>query len=74
MNAHERVQIDIGGPLLTTLLTVREIEDTLNLGHTKTAELIRTGEIETLKIGSRRLTTPEALDKFIQRKLKEQAA
>jgi len=55
------------------LLTVREIEGSLRLGHTKTAELIREGEIKTLKIGSRRMATPEALQDFIQKKLEEQS-
>jgi len=60
--------------LNTQLLTVKEIETRTSLGHTKTAELIRTGEIKTFKIGSRRLATEDALLEFIQRKVSEQAA
>ncbi len=56
------------------LLTVKDIESALKIGHTKTAELIRTGEIETFKIGRRRMATPDALNTFIERKLSEQAA
>ena len=56
------------------LITVKEIEATLSLGHTKIAELIRTGELETLKIGRRRYTTPAMLEAFIERKIAEQAA
>lgn len=56
------------------LLTIREIEATLKLGHTKTAELIAHGEIETFKIGSRRLTTTDLLQKFISRTIEEQTA
>ena len=56
------------------LLTVKDIEDTLKLGHTKTAELIACGEIQTFKIGRRRLTTPDLLQGFIDQKIEEQAA
>ncbi len=54
------------------LLTVRDIESALKLGHTKTYELIRAGEIETFTIGSRRMTTPALLQKFIDGKIREQ--
>ena len=57
----------------TQLLTVKDIESSLQLGHTKTAELIRTKQIETFKIGRRRMATPDALEKFIQQKLEEHA-
>jgi len=50
---------------------VKDIEIALQLGHTKVSELIRTGEIKTFKIGRRRLTTPKALKKFIERKLND---
>ena len=54
------------------LLTVRDIESQLKLGHTKTYELIKAGEIETFTIGSRRMTTPTLLQKFIDGKIREQ--
>ena len=54
------------------LLSVRDIEAALKLGHTKTYELIKAGEIETFTIGSRRMTTPSLLRKFIDGKIKEQ--
>ena len=54
------------------LLSVRDIETALKLGHTKTSELIKAGEIETFTIGSRRMTTPALLKKFIDGKIKEQ--
>ena len=54
------------------LLSVRDIETTLNLGHTKTYELINAGEIETFTIGRRRMTTPALLRKFIDGKINEQ--
>jgi len=56
------------------LLTVRDIESWLKLGHTKTYELIRAGEIETFTIGRRRMSTPALLQKFIDGKIREQAA
>ena len=60
--------------MITQLLSVKEIEQSLGLGHTKTSELIRTGEIQSIKIGRSRRSTPEWISEFIQRKLKEQAA
>ena len=56
------------------LLTVKDIESTLKLGHTKTYELIRAGEIETFMIGRRRMSTPALIQKFIDGKIREQAA
>ncbi len=52
------------------LLSVKDIESALKLGHTKTYELIKAGEIETFTIGSRRMTTPALLRKFIDGKIK----
>lgn len=56
------------------LLSIKEIEQSLSLGHTKTAELIRTGELQTIKIGRARRSTPAWISDFIQRKLEEQHA
>ena len=53
------------------LLSVRDIESALKLGHTKTYELINAGEIETFIIGSRRMSTPALLQKFIDRKIQD---
>ena len=53
------------------LLSVKDIESALKLGHTKTAELISAGEIETFTIGRRRMTTPALLREFIERKIGE---
>ena len=38
--------------MITQLLSVKEIEQSLGLGHTKTAELIRTGEIQSIRLGA----------------------
>lgn len=51
----------------TKLLSVKDIEAALNLGHTKVCELIADGDIESIKIGRRRLIRPEAIDRFIER-------
>ncbi len=56
------------------LLTVKDIENALQLSHTKTYELINAGEIETLKIGRRRMATQKSIDTFIERKLGEMSA
>lgn len=56
------------------LLTVKDIESTLKLGHTSVYQLIRTGEIETFTIGRRRMSTPALLQKFIDGKIRDQAA
>ena len=57
--------------LNTQLLTIRELEDTLKLGHTKTYELINAGEIQTLKIGRRRLAVQKSVENFISRMIKD---
>ena len=57
--------------LIAQLLSIKDIESTLKLGHTKTAELISSGEIETFTIGRRRMTTPALLSEFIERKIGE---
>ncbi len=49
------------------LLSVKDTEETLNLGHTKVCELIADGDIQSMKVGRRRLITPEAIDRFIER-------
>ena len=51
----------------TMLLSLKETEAALNLGHTKVCELVADGDIESIKIGRRRLITPEAIDRFIER-------
>ncbi len=53
--------------LNSKLLSVKETEEALNLGHTKVCELIADGDIESIKIGRRRLIRPEAIDRFIER-------
>ena len=38
----------------------------IGLGRTKTYELIRTGELRSLKVGRRRLVPLEAIDEFLR--------
>ena len=49
----------------TKLFSVKDTEEILNLGHTKVCELIADGDIASIKIGRRRLVTPESIDRFI---------
>ncbi|MDA8372610.1 helix-turn-helix domain-containing protein [Lipingzhangella sp. LS1_29] len=62
-------------PLPTTrrLLTVPEVMDVLRLGRWKVYELIRSGRLESVKIGRDRRIPTEALDSFIS-ELREEAA
>lgn len=56
------------------LLTVKEAEQKLKLGHTKVYELLRSGELPSIKIGRSRRVTSEGLKEFIQRKVQEQSS
>jgi excisionase family DNA binding protein len=49
------------------LLTYKETMDFLRLGKSKMAELVRVGELKSVKVGSRRLFTSEALENFVER-------
>ena len=55
------------------LLTVKQIGQKLVLGNTKVYELLRTGELKSIKIGTSRRVTSESLNDFIARKVKEQS-
>ncbi|MEQ8205706.1 MAG: helix-turn-helix domain-containing protein [Woeseia sp.] len=61
-------------PLNTKLLSLKEFESETGLGHTKACELIRTGAIESFKIGKRRLIPQSSLQKFIESRLAEAQA
>ena len=50
----------------TTLLTVKELEQVLKLGHTKVQELLASGEIPSLKIGKSRRIRKTDLDNFLE--------
>lgn len=55
------------------LLNIKQIEESLCLGHTKVAEIIRTGELQTIKIGRSRRSSPEWLAEFIQLQVDRQS-
>jgi excisionase family DNA binding protein len=48
------------------LFTVDEVAEACALGRTKVYELIRTGEIQSVKIGSARRVTREAVQDFVR--------
>ena len=48
------------------LMTVKELERHLRLGHTKIHELLRTGEIPSLKIGKSRRVRRTDLERFLE--------
>lgn len=60
-------------PLSRKLLTVPEVIDVLSLGRWKVYELIRSGQLESVKIGRDRRIPADALDAFVNG-LREEAA
>lgn len=54
---------------LRQMLEVHEARARLRIGHTKFYELLRTGELRSVKIGSRRLIPSDALDEYMDRLL-----
>lgn len=49
------------------LYSVDEAADLLGIGRTFTFRLLATGEIDSLKIGRRRMIPSEALERYIER-------
>lgn len=56
----------------TPLLTVEEAAAMLKIGRTNTYGLVMAGQIQSVKIGSRRLVVAASIEKFIERLLDEQ--
>lgn len=50
------------------LFTVEEAATILGIGRSRIFELIRTGQLESLKIGKSRRVTREHMEAFVQRK------
>ena len=50
---------------LKLLLNLREVGDALAIGESTTKALIRTGAIESIKIGDRRLVEVSALETYL---------
>ena len=49
-----------------TLLTMKDVEARLQLGHTKVQELVISGKLPSLKIGKSRRVRRIDLDKFLE--------
>jgi len=48
------------------LYTVNQVTEILNIGRTATYDLIRTGRLQSVKIGALRRVPASAVDAFIQ--------
>jgi len=48
------------------LLTLRQVGQLLGLGHTKVAELISDGSLQSIKIGRARRVRRSDLDRFLE--------
>ena len=59
-------------PGLSVLLTVEESAELLRLGRTTTFELVMRGNIQSVKIGRRRLVVREGLDRYVAELLASQ--
>jgi excisionase family DNA binding protein len=49
------------------LLTVEEAAGLLSIGRTRLFALIRTGQLASVRVGSSRRVTPEALQQYVER-------
>ena len=56
----------------TLLLTVEEAASLLRLGRTSTYELVMRGQIQSVRIGRRRLVVREGLDRYVSELLASQ--
>jgi excisionase family DNA binding protein len=56
------------------LLTVEEVAEALQVGRCTVYDLLRTGQLESIKIGRLRRVRPEALAAFTERMAQEQSA
>ena len=54
------------------LLTIKEVEKYLKLGHTKVHQLLASGEIPSLKIGKSRRVRRTDLDRFLEALITEE--
>lgn len=65
-------RMSLGDGERADLLTVDEAAQRLRVGRTFLYELVRNGEIVSLKVGRLRRFPPEALTAFVERKKAEQ--
>lgn len=56
------------------LLDVASVAKTLGLGRSKTWELLATGRIFSVRVGTRRLVPRDSLEKFVAALIAEQVA
>lgn len=61
------------GDLPALLITVEEAARLLGIGRTKAYELVMSGEVQSIKLGRRRLMVRASLDSFIEKKVAEGA-
>jgi excisionase family DNA binding protein len=65
---------DSAGRPVKQLYSAEEAAEFLGIGRTFLFRLLATGQIESFKIGRKRKITRDALDAYVQRLLREQAA
>ncbi len=63
----------MAGPSNKLVYSVEETADMLSIGRTLVFQLIRSGELASIKIGHRRLVTRPDLEAFINRRRGEAA-
>ena len=51
------------------LLTTKDIHDILGVGYNKTYELLRSGEIQSFKIGRERKIPKRCLEEYLEKSL-----
>ncbi len=64
---------DEAGPSGRLLLTAEEVADALAICRTKVCELLRNGQLESIRIGSSRRIPRSALAEYVQRLRVEQS-
>jgi excisionase family DNA binding protein len=62
--------ISFNSPLL---LTINQVAALLNLGRTKTYEIVRCSKIKSLKVGSRRLVRPKDVEIYVKKIAEDQS-
>ena len=61
-NSYPLGQQQIAMPLL---LTINQVAAMLNIGRTKTYEIVRSNRMKSIKVGRRRLVPREAVEKYV---------
>jgi excisionase family DNA binding protein len=62
-----------GDPMETKCYTAEEVAELLRVGRTKVFELIKTGQLGSVKIGGNRRVLPKQLDEFLSQLVEEVA-